>query len=322
MLVVRRLHSPNLSMILNVVRSSSLIFGILGLVTTLACGSMRQEGSLESATPADAEKIYSVREVAGLIDTNPESLRDKTIILKAYYGDSVPGEGCTDYLIFIDREDSELYARRYAKDVTSAERESIKTIPMVISGPSLSFPRSIFPTAFALFQGHFFDPRLSSCPGGWTYFVIEAKVSELTDDVPLASKRAVVDRGFVIARGKLLSRPYEITLQEHSLRINGVLYRPVQESQIERTTIFTDKGLLFNFDSLTGTLGRGYLVMYGGNGYQRSIPASDASMIVNGIQKIMSANEAERVRRRKLARLLETDASATEVNEIIQNWRN
>src|SRR3989344_5389123 len=53
--------------------------------------------------PAIENKIYSVKEVIGLLSTNTNYFKGQKVQLKAYKADGVAGIGCHDYFILMDK---------------------------------------------------------------------------------------------------------------------------------------------------------------------------------------------------------------------------
>ncbi|MGE5197317.1 MAG: hypothetical protein ACM3IL_02310 [Deltaproteobacteria bacterium] len=141
---------------------------------------------LISPHPANAEKEmesqkpYGVAEALKILNTSPERFKGKDIFLKAYVVDGVMGLGCDDYYVLTDAEYAENYAKRYNQGgLTEYEKEIIKNTPILFSGPTLSMPKEIFPTRYAIYRGHFFDSNLTPCQNGARRFVIIGKDKEL-----------------------------------------------------------------------------------------------------------------------------------------------
>ncbi len=125
---------------------------------------------------AESRDAYSVEEVLNILSLAPERLKGKDIFLQAAVVDGVMGFGCNDYLMLTDPEFVDLYKRKYDRDLTVAEKEEIKNIPIVISGPSLSMPKGIASMeGESIYRGHFFDSSMKSCKEGWKRFVITDK---------------------------------------------------------------------------------------------------------------------------------------------------
>lgn len=133
----------------------------------------------------ESQKLYSVTEVLKILHSNPERFKDKDILLKAAIVDGVKGFGCDDYFILTDLEYKKLYGKQYeVQTLTAKEKEAIKNIPILKSGPTSSMPEGILagstlPIKDAVFRGHFFDHRMKPCQGGWKRFVIIEKVTEV-----------------------------------------------------------------------------------------------------------------------------------------------
>ena len=76
-------------------------------------------------------KIYSVKEVLGLLSTNDNYFKGRAVQLKAYNADGIEGLGCNDYFILMDKEDADHYKQLYdmyiSKDTSETQRPTIRT---------------------------------------------------------------------------------------------------------------------------------------------------------------------------------------------------
>ena len=127
----------------------------------------------------ESKEVYSVREVLSIFNSDPERFQGKDVFIKAAVVDGVEGFGCKDYLMLTDPKFVNLYKRKYASDLTVEEKEAIKNIPIVLSGPSLSMPKGIVAMeGGGVYRGHFFDNSMKSCNEGVKRFVITDKKSK------------------------------------------------------------------------------------------------------------------------------------------------
>lgn len=125
---------------------------------------------------AESKDVYSVEEVLNILRTTPERFKGKDVFLKAAVVDGVMGLGCNDFLMLTDLKYVDLYGKKYNQDLTIEEKEAIRNIPIVISGPSLSMPKGITSMeGESIYRGHFFDNSMKSCDEGWKRFVITDK---------------------------------------------------------------------------------------------------------------------------------------------------
>lgn len=124
----------------------------------------------------ESKDAYSVEEALEILRTAPQRFKGKDIFLKAAVVDGVEGFGCNDYLMLTDPKYVDLYGKKYNPDLTSGEKEAIKNIPILITGPSLSMPKEIASMkGEGIYRGHFFDNSMKSCEEGWKRFVITDK---------------------------------------------------------------------------------------------------------------------------------------------------
>lgn len=143
--------------------------------------------------PAIENKIYSVKEVLGLLSTNADYFKGQKIQLKAYKANITDGLGCSDYAVLMDKEDADHYKQLYdmymSKDTSETQRPAISTqiqnVPSLKTGETLGMNQNIFPTVYAVYEGHFNDTSLSkNCPDGNKRFVVEKKIQELIEKTP------------------------------------------------------------------------------------------------------------------------------------------
>lgn len=131
---------------------------------------------LNSKQIEESKDVYSVKEVLNILSSSPERFKGKDVFLRATVVDGVRGLGCNDYLMLTDPEFVNLYKRKYDRDLTAEEKEAIKNIPIILSGPSLSMPKGIASMeGEGVYRGHFFDNSMKSCKEGWKRFVITVK---------------------------------------------------------------------------------------------------------------------------------------------------
>jgi len=168
-----------------------LIFGIVivAIQNPRIFGIKSDLGSGNNISPTNIEnKIYKVKEIANLLKTNPNSLKDKSVKIEAYVVDSVRGIECEDYQILTDKEYVEAFKKRYDNKFSQDERdkaiEESKQAPVLLTGETLTLPRDFFPTGHAVYQGHFYDNWATKTCGadGWKRFVIEKKIEEITSE--------------------------------------------------------------------------------------------------------------------------------------------
>lgn len=131
------------------------------------------------------DKIYSVKEITEIFKSDPGFLKNKEIKLEACKADVAKGLGCGDYLVLVDYENVQVYSAQYASGLTEDERNKlwikVKEMSIILSGESLSMPREIFPTYYAVYEGHFYDKSTKGCGvDGWKRFVIDKKIREIT----------------------------------------------------------------------------------------------------------------------------------------------
>lgn len=133
--------------------------------------------------------VYSVKEALTLMAASTDYFSaNKTISIKAMHADSTDGIGCSDYMVLMDKEDADQYKLLTSylygpmkKDYRQQITQEIQKLPRIFTGPALSMDQHIFPTIYAVYQGHFNDPSLSkTCPDGNKRFVISRKIEELS----------------------------------------------------------------------------------------------------------------------------------------------
>ncbi len=126
-------------------------------------------------------KVYTVSEILKIRDTNPESLKDKSILLKAYVVDAVGGFGCEDYYILTDYENVGFY-QNYTKWYNGTEEEKIKfdNIPRLEAAVRTIINGSISESTVI---GHFYDEwQVKNCNNGWMRFSITGKKETLKEE--------------------------------------------------------------------------------------------------------------------------------------------
>ena len=97
--------------------------------------------------------------------------------------------------------------------------------------------KDIFPTVYAIYQGHFYDEwAVKHCKDGYKRFVIDKKIKEIIPDKNFANLSQVVSSGCVIANGRFMNEPLKITLKNNVIRVDDILYEPINE---EKTNIIT-----------------------------------------------------------------------------------
>lgn len=133
-------------------------------------------GPLNITQEVESKDTYSVEEALGILSAAPQRFKGKDIFLKAVVIDGVEGFGCDDYLTLTDPKYIDLYGKKYGRALTIEEKEAIKNIPVILSGPSLSMPKGIaLMNKEGIYRGHFFDNSMKSCEEGWKRFVITDK---------------------------------------------------------------------------------------------------------------------------------------------------
>jgi len=282
--------------------------------------------NLINVSTTSNEKIYTVKETVDLLKSNPASLKDKSVQLEAYVVDGVMGMGCEDYQIITDKEYVEAFDNRYNNKLSQEERnkaiEESRQAPVLLTGQTLAMPEGFFPTYHAIYQGHFYDKWATKTCGGDGYkrFVIEGKVKEIVSAKQPTYQTKTIQTGLVIANGRYIQKPYAITLQDYKVTINGVLYEPPTEEQVNRITEFTDDQRLKQWQNLTSVLERNGLIIYGGNKYELTkwnYPAT----LVSDIDTLMKSNKSAQQKRQDLAKLLDTFPEDTTMNDILKNWK-
>ena len=302
-----------------------VIIGVLIIVfkTTVPNSNFKP---LNVSTVNNENKIYTVKEVVDLLKTNPTSLEDKSIQLEAFVVDAVKGLGCNDYQIITDKEYVETFKNRYDNKLSQEERnkaiEESKQAPVLLTGQALAMPEGFFPTYHAIYQGHFYDKWATKTCGADSYkrFVIEGKIKEIVSAKQPTYRTKTISTGLIIANGRYIQKPYEVTLKDYKVTINGVLYEPPTEEQINRITEFTDDQRLKQWENLISVLERNGLIIYGGNKYE-STKWGYPSTLVSDTDTLMKSNESAQQKREDLATLLDTVPEDTTMNDILKNWK-
>ncbi|PIU98345.1 hypothetical protein COS61_01885 [Candidatus Wolfebacteria bacterium CG03_land_8_20_14_0_80_40_12] len=302
-----------------------VIVGILFLI--LKTNILRPSPSPANVPAMNNEsKIYTVKEAVDLLKTNPTSLKDNPIQLEAFVVDGVMGLGCKDYQIITDKEYVEAFNNRYNNKLSQEERnkaiEESKQAPVLLTGQTLAMPEGFFPTYHAIYQGHFYDKWATKTCGadGYKRFVIDGKVREIVSAKQSAYRTKIISAGLVIANGKYIQKPYEVTLKDYKVTINGILYEPPIEEQVNRITEFTDDQRLKQWESLISVLERNGLIIYGGNKYE-STKWNYLPTLVSDIDTLMKSNKSAQQKREDLAKLLDTFPEDTMMNDILRNWK-
>lgn len=124
----------------------------------------------------EEDKIYLVSDMNELLQKKEETLRNKEIYLKGVVVDGVRGFGCNDYAMITDKQFSELYLRKYDKNLTDEEKKQLKEMPVIKTGQTLDMARGILKYGEeVVYKGRFFDPSTKPCKDGATRFVITGK---------------------------------------------------------------------------------------------------------------------------------------------------
>ncbi|KKS43264.1 MAG: hypothetical protein UV05_C0032G0003 [candidate division CPR1 bacterium GW2011_GWA2_42_17] len=137
-------------------------------------------------SPSVENKIYSVKMINDLFQISPESLKDKSIQLKAYVVDGARGVGCHDYSILTDYEYVTFFQNRYDSKLSITQQkeaqELAKKAPVIYTGVTLSVPEEIFLVQAEIYKGHFYDLEMKKmCENGEKRFIIETKIQDLSD---------------------------------------------------------------------------------------------------------------------------------------------
>ena len=211
-----------------------LVFGLLVIVLKTTSQSS-SSNPVHLATISNENKIYTVQEVVDILKSNRTVLKDKSIQLEAFVVDAVEGLGCQDYQIITDKEYVQTFKNRYDNKLSQEERFNAilqsKLAPVLQTGEALTVPEGFFPTYHAIYQGHFYDPKMTkNCDAdAFKKFVIERKVKEIVATKQSNYRTKTFSTGIIIANGKYLQRPYEVTLKDYKVTVNGVLYEPATE---------------------------------------------------------------------------------------------
>lgn len=132
-----------------------------------------------------AEKVYSVKEIAGIINSNPKSLFEGKFRVRARYIGASKGLLESDFATLMDLAD----APKNMDTIGDARNKVItfrNNAPFLMTGPSFSMPRDLLPTKYAIYEGHFADPRFLRWKDGARRFVIDRKIVELKADGSIA----------------------------------------------------------------------------------------------------------------------------------------
>jgi len=302
-----------------------IIVGVL-IFALKATNQNPSSNSSNIPTINNENKVYTVKETVNLLKITPTFLKDKSIQLEAFVVDGVMGLGCEDYQILTDKEYVGAFNNRYNNKLSQEERnkaiEDSKLAPVLLTGQTLSMPEGFYPTYHAVYQGHFYDKWATKTCGadGYKRFVIEGKVKEIVSAEQPTYRTKTISTGLVIANGKYIQKPYEVTLKDYKVTINGVLYEPPTKEQVSRVTEFTDDQRLKQWENLNSVLERNGLIIYGGNKYE-SIKWSYPSTLVSDIDALMKSNKSAQQKREELAELLDTFPADTTMNDILKNWK-
>ena len=79
-----------------------LMIGVLIIVIKVTTPSSNSN-PVNIATINNENKIYAVKEVVDILESNPTFLKDKSIQLEAFAVDAVGGMGCNDYQVITDK---------------------------------------------------------------------------------------------------------------------------------------------------------------------------------------------------------------------------
>ena len=271
------------------------------------------------------EKVYSVKETVEMLQHSPDVLKDRKVKVQGYYVDGTKGIGCHDFMILVDKENAQLYKSLYDPDLTPDEfehrRQQVARMPTLHTGQTLVMPEGFFPTQHGIYVGHFYDPwATKTCePDGWKRFVIEMKAQEIVADTTSTYRTKTVTTGLVIHNGKHIPAPYEVTLKDYQVTINGVLDEPPTEAQLNHITEGTDQQRQRAWEGLVSQLEDGRLILHGGNKYERSIPTYSAT-VISDIEALMKSARSERQKRQVLADLLDTFPEDTTLDDILRHW--
>lgn len=155
------------------------IFFIAAMLFILQSSRKFSSGGIVHSLPLKSNKIYTVKEAADLLLKNPESLKNVSILLKAYNVDGVMGTGCDDYVVKTDKENAENYKNMHNNKLSQEQREEYKNIAVLLTGETLTLPPDS--SVYAVYQGHFFDKWATGSCGkdGYRRFVIEKKIEEI-----------------------------------------------------------------------------------------------------------------------------------------------
>ncbi|MBK9145511.1 MAG: hypothetical protein IPM23_23815 [Candidatus Melainabacteria bacterium] len=143
-----------------------------------------------------AEKIYSVKEIVGILNNSPKSLFEGKFRVKARYIRASQGILENDFATLMDLADAPLNVNRITYR---------KNAPCLMTGPSYSMPRDLLPTNYAIYEGHFADPRFLRWKDGARRFVIDRKIVELKADGSIADTSRYNDNYTREASDKILA---------------------------------------------------------------------------------------------------------------------
>ncbi len=265
-------------------------------------------------------KIYSVKEVADILKNNPEFLQNKQIKIKAYQVDGTRGIGCDDYLILIDYDNVELYKKRYQQNVSNLEKLKALQIPKIKTGESLGMSQEIFPAVYAVYQGHFYDKKLSSkCKNGYKRFVIDKKIKEIIPDKNFANLSETIQSGCLIANGRLINNPIKVELKNNTIKVNGILYEPTTEARVGKITMLTNDYILKRYRDLINYLKNNKIIIYGGDSYEGSGGYCEEYKLFE-INKIIKSHYSSEEKKEKLAKILGSPASFNAYDDMLKNW--
>lgn len=296
---------------------------ITGMSLSPAQTAYAQQKQKKQPAPVTEERVYSVREIVQILKSRPEEVRGKTIKIKGYIVDTATGRGEGDFLVLTDREFTGIYQKDlWHEGLSRSERRKLKTMPIIRTGPALNMPQSVFPTVYGIYRGHFYDDTATAdFRNGAERFIVEEKIVELGIDAQSPGRSTAVNKGLVIANGKVLERPYRVVLKDRVIRVNGALYQPATEQDIPRITRKTDDDRLRQWESLVKFLQEGWLVVYGGNRYE-SIVWRFPSTLVADLNAALAAPGTIDDKKKAIARLLDMPDNSPAIEDILKNRMN
>ena len=100
-------------------------------------------------------KVYTVAEVENLVDSDPRAVLNTTLNVRAQVVGGVNGDECSDFLVLTDPDSVAAYQKLFDPTASNAEFEHARAVPLVLAGPSRSFPTEILEMNAAVFTGRF-----------------------------------------------------------------------------------------------------------------------------------------------------------------------